>query len=375
MLQRVNEDCCYEWWLAGERRMNLRSELALLVTGVALSCGAFADQVVMKNGDRLTGVIVKYDGKSLTMKSEFAGEVTIEWEAITSFSSTEPLNLTLKDERKLVGAVRARAGRIEVSTAEAGAVAVEKAAVRAIRNQEEEAAYQAEVKRYENPGLLQLWAGYVDLGFAATRGNAITSTFNTEFNAARATKTDKVSLYMTAIRASNTTAGVKLQTANATRGGVKYNRSVSDRWSTFGFTDLEFDEFQRLDLRVVTGGGMEYEIVKREDMAFNVQAGGSFNKEYFANNTTRKSGELVAGQSFTYKLFRITELEEKLIVYPNMTERGQYRINFDIGTITRLNKWLSFRFSVSNRYLSNPLPGNKTNDVLLSTGIRVSFAR
>jgi len=214
----------------------------------------------------------------------------------------------------------------------------------------------------------------VDLGFAATRGNAITSTFNTEFNAARATKTDKVSLYMTAIRASNTTAGVKLQTANATRGGVKYNRSVSDRWSTFGFTDLEFDEFQRLDLRVVTGGGMEYEIVKREDMAFNVQAGGSFNKEYFANNTTRKSGELVAGQSFTYKLFRITELEEKLIVYPNMTERGQYRINFDIGTITRLNKWLSFRFSVSNRYLSNPLPGNKTNDVLLSTGIRVSFA-
>ncbi len=355
--------------------MNLRSELALLVTGVALSCGAFADQVVMKNGDRLTGVIVKYDGKSLTMKSEFAGEVTIEWEAITSFSSTEPLNLTLKDERKLVGAVRARAGKIEVSTAEAGAVAVEKAAVRAIRNQEEEAAYQAEVKRYENPGLLQLWAGYVDLGFAATRGNAITSTFNTEFNAARATKTDKVSLYMTAIRASNTTAGVKLQTANATRGGVKYNRSVSDRWSTFGFTDLEFDEFQRLDLRVVTGGGMEYEIVKREDMAFNVQAGGSFNKEYFANNTTRKSGELVAGQSFTYKLFRITELEEKLIVYPNMTERGQYRINFDIGTITRLNKWLSFRFSVSNRYLSNPLPGNKTNDVLLSTGIRVSFAR
>jgi len=33
-----------------------------------------ADQVALKNGDHLTGTIVDSDGKTLTMKSAFAGE-------------------------------------------------------------------------------------------------------------------------------------------------------------------------------------------------------------------------------------------------------------------------------------------------------------
>jgi hypothetical protein len=37
----------------------------------------FADQIVLKNGDRLTGTIEKSDDKSLVMKTEFAGEVTV----------------------------------------------------------------------------------------------------------------------------------------------------------------------------------------------------------------------------------------------------------------------------------------------------------
>ena len=41
---------------------------------IALSCPAlFADQVTMRNGDHLSGAIVKYDGKNLVLKSEFAG--------------------------------------------------------------------------------------------------------------------------------------------------------------------------------------------------------------------------------------------------------------------------------------------------------------
>jgi hypothetical protein len=33
-----------------------------------------ADQVTLKNGDRLTGTIVKSDAKTLLIKTEFAGE-------------------------------------------------------------------------------------------------------------------------------------------------------------------------------------------------------------------------------------------------------------------------------------------------------------
>jgi len=36
---------------------------------------ARADQIVLKNGDRVTGQIVKSDGKKLTVKTEFMGAV------------------------------------------------------------------------------------------------------------------------------------------------------------------------------------------------------------------------------------------------------------------------------------------------------------
>jgi len=59
----------------------------------------------MKNGDRLSGAIVKYDGKNLILKSEFAGQVTIPWDAVTAITSSDPLNVGLKDGQMLVGVV------------------------------------------------------------------------------------------------------------------------------------------------------------------------------------------------------------------------------------------------------------------------------
>ena len=45
----------------------MRTSVYLLAV---LSCPALlADQVTMKNGDRLSGAIVKYDGKNLVLKS------------------------------------------------------------------------------------------------------------------------------------------------------------------------------------------------------------------------------------------------------------------------------------------------------------------
>jgi len=62
----------------------MRKRILFVTVIVALLCPQlFADQVVLKNGDRLTGNIVNSDGKTLTLKSEFAGEVKIQWEAIT----------------------------------------------------------------------------------------------------------------------------------------------------------------------------------------------------------------------------------------------------------------------------------------------------
>src|SRR5690348_8943596 len=88
------------------------------------AAGLWADQVTLKNGDRLTGTIVKTDDKAETLliKTEFAGDVTVKWEAVTSLETTQPLHLTLKDGRTIVGTVTTTEGALDVTTKTEGEV-------------------------------------------------------------------------------------------------------------------------------------------------------------------------------------------------------------------------------------------------------------
>lgn len=60
------------------RRLRLLVSLSLSVLVSLVK----ADVITLKNGDRLTGTIVKTDdsAKTVLMKTDLAGDVTISWE-------------------------------------------------------------------------------------------------------------------------------------------------------------------------------------------------------------------------------------------------------------------------------------------------------
>ena len=93
----------------------------------------------MKNGDRLTGKIGKSDDKSLVIKTEFAGEVTVDWSAIQDVKSDQPLHVGLKDGKSVVGPVTTADGKIQVSTKTAGNVEVPKESIVVMRSDPEQA--------------------------------------------------------------------------------------------------------------------------------------------------------------------------------------------------------------------------------------------
>ena len=336
---------------------------------------AFADQITLSNGDRLTGTVLKSDGKELVLKTDYAGEVKIKWESITAMTASEPVSVELKDGQTVVGSVTQEADSFRVTTRETGPVTFTKEAVKAIRNKEEQAKHEAELERYRNPRVLDLWAGYFDTGVALARGNANTSTWNMAAIANRVTPRDKIGLTFTQIYATNRTSGVGQTTANAVRGGIQYDLNLSKRAYGFGFTNLEFDEFQRLDLRFLGGGGLGYRWIMGERTTFATFGGGNLNKEFFSDNTRRSSGEILLGEEFTKKVNSITSISQKFVLFPNISSSGAYRMNFDFGAVTSLRKWLAWQITLSDRFLSNPVPGAKKNDVLATTGIRLTFAR
>jgi putative salt-induced outer membrane protein len=356
------------------RPLKPNASLLLLFMWVILAPLARADQVTLKNGDRLTGSVVKSDTKTLTLKY-FDAAITLPWAEVAAISSSVPLSLTLTDGQVLSGPVTTDEGKFAVQTVNLGTITTAKDTVQAIRSKEEEAAYQAEIERLRNPGLLDLWEGYFDAGLAGTQGNADTTTINLGLNAVRATTRDKTTAYVTQLYSANSTAGVSLTTANAVRGGIRYDLNLTQKLFAFAFTDLEFDEFQSLDLRFVAGGGPGYHVIKNERTLFDIFGGGSYNKEFFSTGLRRSSGEVLVGDELTHNVTKSFSIAQRFVFYPNMSDIGSYRLNWDCSAVTKLSRWLSWQVTISDRFLSNPVDGKKKNDVLYTTGLRLTFSR
>ena len=252
----------------------MRRSAILLVLACVCVMTAKADQVTLKNGDRLTGTIVKSDAKTLLLKTEYAGDVNLQWDSVAAITSTQPLHLALRDGQTVVGPVSTKDEKFDVVTKETGEVAASKEAVVAVRNDAEQKAYDDQVERLRHPHLTDFWSGLLDTGLSVTRGNSATLTYTLSGKAARVTDRDKISLYTTAIYASDDTTPPSRTTAHAIRGGVRGDLNVSEKLFVFGFTDFEYDQFQHLDLRNVIGGGLGYHVVKKANTQFDVFGGG-----------------------------------------------------------------------------------------------------
>jgi hypothetical protein len=348
------------------RILNVPLLIAVLLAQVLL-----ADQVTLKNGDRITGEIVKKDGKILTVKTSSFGTVTVSWDEVADIQSDKPLNVVTPDGKAVQSTLRTSQGKIELK--ETGQT-LAPADVAAIRDADEQKAYE----RTLNPPWTRLWTGTATIGIAGTQGNAQTNTLAMGLNAGRTTKTDKTSVHFNAVKASSVTNGVKADTAQLIRGGWAYSHTLSARLFVNTFNDYEYDKFQDLDLRFVLGGGLGYSAWKGERGRFDLVGGPAYNHESFspaapAAAFTRGSAEAYWGEDASYKV-GATSLVQGFRMFNNLSETGEYRMNFDLGANTQLFKWLTWNLSFSDRYLSNPVPGRKTNDLLYTTGIGITFA-
>ncbi len=335
----------------------------------------FADQVVLKNGDRLSGTIVDSDGKTLTMKSTYAGEVKIKWDAVQEINSDEPIYLSAKGGEVLVGKVATSDGKFTVETANAGPVSVPKDAVTSVRSKEQQAAYDAEIERLRHPKLLDFWGGVVDTGLAVATGNTETLTYNLSAKAARTTAKDKISVYGLSLYSRNSATGKAVTTASLLSGGTRYDFNIADKYFAFGQLDLLHDRFQELDLRVAPAGGVGIHAIKTPNTTLDLNAGGGLNKEFFTSGLNRTSGEVLLGEAYSHKFFKVTTLNQALQFFPNLTDTGEFRSVFNLGLVTQLTKLLSWQVTFTNLYLSNPPLGVKTTDAIMTTGLRFTFGK
>jgi putative salt-induced outer membrane protein YdiY len=353
---------------------------------LGLATAVFADQITLQNGDRLTGTIVKSDGKTLVLHTEFAGDVTLQFVAITRITTDQELHVSTVDKKTVVGPVTGSDGKIEVATKGTGTVELPASSVVLIRNDAEQNAYEKSL----HPGLLRGWNGGASVGFSIARGNSQTSNLALAVNAVHPTENDKLTVYITSIYTNNDLASPST-VANLITAGVRYDHNLNARAFAFVGADFMSNVLQDLDLRGVFGGGLGYHAIKSDSTTLDFFAGVNYTHETYSNGplvtpatvppsyvsygVTNKFAALTLGEELMHKLGKTTVITEKFYFYPDLSSgySGQYRGTFDFGTVTKISKWLGWQNQFSDIYVSNPPEGAKKNDLILTTGLNFSL--
>ncbi|HVN21483.1 MAG TPA: DUF481 domain-containing protein [Dongiaceae bacterium] len=363
------------------------SHVLAVIALFVFSLNSFADQVTLKNGDRLTGTVVKSDGKTLVLHTEAAGDVEFKYDAIQDIKTDAPLHVTLKDGRTAVGPVTTTDDKLEVATKTAGTVQAPKQDVTLIRNDAEQQSYEKSL----HPGLLQGWNGGIDIGFSVARGNSQTENLALAFNGVHPTLHDKLTLYTSTIQTRNDLSSPST-VANLTQGGFRYDHDIAGRLFAFGAADFMSNALQYLDLRQVYSGGLGYHAIKSDSTILDFFGGLNYTHETYSNGAllvpatpisaavyssygkTNRFAAITLGEDWNQKLGKSTVLTQAAGFFPDLQQTGEYRFTFSVGTVTKIKKWLGWQNQFGDIYVSNPPPGAKKNDVIFTTGLNIAFA-
>lgn len=318
--------------------------LALLLMSVT---NIFADQITLKNGDRLTGKVIKQDEDKIVLQTEFAGDITI------SKTNVEKILLDASYSKEAEKVAESETEKKEEKTASASATATKSRAL----------------------GFTAGWDGTANLGFSLTSGNSKTSTFTAGIRAEKSSERNKWTAYTNSLWNRNRVAGINVTTSNAVWGGLRYDRNITKKVFAFGSYDFERDKPQLLNFRSVVGAGLGYHAVKNDNTELDFFGGAAWNKTWYVGGLTKSSAEALVGNTLKHKLNDKVKFQQGFTFYPNLTDTGEYRFVFDSTLSADLTKRIGWFVTIADRHNSLPLLGVEKNDFLFATGLKVGFGK
>jgi putative salt-induced outer membrane protein YdiY len=342
----------------------LRCRTLIVLSGLMMFAqSSNADEVIFKNGDRLTGKIVHLVDGKLVFKSSVAGDVTVNLSDIESFSSDEAIEVNLKDNTGF---------KQKVLSAETGRFGIEGA--ESLKAQE----FAIDDIVSINPPIKPApkWTGDVAAGLTSTHGNTKTEMISANANLSKRTENDRTQLtadYAKGKREDQVT-GIDETIEDWWRAKGKYDYFFGKKFYTYVDGRYEKDDVAQLDRRVIIGGGGGYQWIESENMKFSTELGLASLYEKF-DNQTESNSELSTqlGYNFDKKLTKHTKLTHDLTYYPTIQKFSDYFLTSTAGIRADFSKSFFVNFKTIFNYDETPAIGSQKTDVKYFMGLGYSF--
>lgn len=221
------------------------------------------------------------------------------------------------------------------------------------------------------------WRAALGASYTASGGNTRSTSLSAMADAARATAGDKTSLYASALYGSS--QGKK--TADLWRLGAKQDWNLTSQFYVFGLAEGERDDLAGLQSRATLAGGVGWKFFNTEALKFEVFGGVGYVADRFEaprliDGAVRRSyshATLLAGEESVHKFGQSTTARQRLVVYPDLSNRGEYRAAWDAAIAVPATQSMNLTAGVTVKYNSEPGSGVKKADTLFTTGISIKF--
>ena len=223
------------------------------------SASGLADVVSLRNGDRLTGTIVRKETDELVLQTTYAGELKIRWQDVEHVEADQPIDVYLEDGRHLKGTIAIGAeGQMIVQPA----------------GEESAAPFDVEQIKWINPapnisGEGTKWQGRFNIGAAETSGNTSTQKLHVDAEVIARTLKNR---YTARLEVNHGRSEGEVNESNAL-GYLKYDRFLSPKWYAYLNGSAERDRFKDIELRSVLGAGSGYQFIETPRTNLSLEAG------------------------------------------------------------------------------------------------------
>lgn len=318
--------------------------LSLAAAFALLATIARADVVETKDGARLVGKITKVDGVTITLKTEYAGDIAIKQGHVVALTTDEPRYVRLADGTVAEGTVTpAPEGKVQINDT-GGAVATPVDKVIATWSQGE-----------RDPALVALapnWSFEVAADMTGKSGNS--DQFGTALSArAKRVAGPETLQFYTGYNYQSTEGETS---DDRFKIGFDYADNFSGRKSWYARDEAGYDHVKDISFYNVAAVGLGYDLIKKPRQILTGRTGLAYRYETYGDPTAEDVSSLGLDLGLHHEYtFRDSKMVNDLTYVPAFDDFNNYRaVHESYFEMPLANPKWKLRLGVTNEYTSQP---------------------
>jgi hypothetical protein len=357
--------------------------IALLCLTIAFSAAAQTppapppDTLVLKDGEKLIGHLVRSTDIAARFSSDVLGEVTVDWSKVQEFQSSSqyaviPKSVNLGRHPDVSGVPK---GTVTVAEdkVNVGGAAPQTMTLTNVAHVIPEPTFEKAING--QPGFFHAWHGSITAGAAVVQATQDSQSYTGSIALVRAVpaedwlaRRNRTTLDFAETYGLVSQPGTPSVKTSITHGDIERDEYLTHSIYVFGAGAWDHNFSQGLILQQTYGGGLGWSVIHQPKRSLDLKVGGTYVRQEFYH-MTRDVGSVLFDEKYSQVFIHGITFTQEALVLPSLTDSKALSAMGSAGLAIPAYKRFSLNFNVVDSYLNDPAPGFKKNSITFTTGL------